>query len=59
MTHSNSQNSVSVRLDAGTHWLCNCGLSQNFPYCNGGHKGTTFQPLALELDSPKVVEITR
>lgn len=59
MTHSNSQNSVSVCLEAGTHWLCSCGLSKNFPYCNGEHKGTSFQPLALELDNPKVVEITQ
>jgi CDGSH iron-sulfur domain-containing protein 3 len=59
MTHSNSQNSVSVRLEAGTYWLCSCGLSKNFPYCDGGHKGTSFQPLALELDHSQVVEITK
>ena len=59
MTHSNSPDSVSLSLEAGTHWLCSCSLSQNFPYCDGGHKGTAFQPLALELDSPKVVEITK
>ncbi|MCT7955788.1 CDGSH iron-sulfur domain-containing protein [Laspinema palackyanum] len=58
MTHSNSQKPVAVRLDAGTHWLCSCGLSKNLPYCDGGHKGTSFQPVALELNSPKNVEIT-
>jgi CDGSH-type Zn-finger protein len=56
---SQSQSSVTVSLDAGTHWICTCGQSQNYPYCDGSHKGTTFQPLALELQAPKVVEISR
>jgi CDGSH-type Zn-finger protein len=52
------QSSTTVALAAGTHWICTCGRSSNFPYCDGGHKGTAFQPLALELEAPKVVEIS-
>ena len=52
------QSSTTVTLDAGTHWICTCGGSNNFPYCDGGHKGTAFQPLALELETPKIVEIS-
>lgn len=52
------QSSTTVTLDAGTYWICTCGGSSNFPYCDGGHKGTAFQPLALELETPKVVEIS-
>lgn len=52
------QSSMTVTLEAGTHWICTCGGSANFPYCDGRHKGTTFQPLALELEAPKVVEIS-
>ncbi|MBE9029430.1 CDGSH iron-sulfur domain-containing protein [filamentous cyanobacterium LEGE 11480] len=58
MTQTNP-GSTTVSLEAGTHWICSCGQSQNFPYCDGGHKGTLFQPLALELDSPKLVEISQ
>lgn len=56
MTQSTS--TTTVQLEAGTHYLCTCGRSSNMPYCNGAHKGTPFQPLALELDAPKVVEIS-
>lgn len=52
------QPSVTVNLEAGTHWLCTCNQSKNFPYCDGAHKGTAFQPLALELQTPKVVEVS-
>lgn len=53
-----SSTSVTVTLDVGPHWLCTCGQSKNAPYCDGGHRGTSFQPLALELDVPKEVVIT-
>lgn len=49
----------TVDLDIGTHWLCTCGDSENFPYCNGTHQGSPFKPLALTLDTPKVITITQ
>lgn len=56
---SQANSSVTVRLEAGTHWICACGLAKNFPYCDDTHKGTEFQPLALELSASKVVEISK
>ncbi|MDX2212010.1 MAG: CDGSH iron-sulfur domain-containing protein [Oculatellaceae cyanobacterium bins.114] len=53
-----AQPTFTVRLDAGTHWLCTCGHSSNAPYCNGSHKGSEFQPLALELPTAATVEIS-
>ncbi len=47
-----------LQLDAGTHWLCSCGESKNTPYCDGSHKGTGLQPLALELEASSKVEIS-
>lgn len=58
MNTQNSQPVITLQLEAGTHWLCTCGYSQNTPYCNGAHKGTEFQPLALELDAPQTIEIS-
>ncbi|MCU0570910.1 MAG: CDGSH iron-sulfur domain-containing protein [Oculatellaceae cyanobacterium Prado106] len=59
MSHSSQSASSSIRLDAGTHWICTCGASKNFPHCDGSHKGTAFQPLALELETAKIVEISK
>lgn len=47
-----------LQLDAGTHWICSCGQSQNLPYCDGTHQGSAFQPLALELTESATVEIS-
>jgi CDGSH-type Zn-finger protein len=55
---AHQQSSATVTLAAGTHWICTCRRSNNLPYCDGGHQGTAFQPLALELVAPKIVEIT-
>lgn len=49
---------VKVRLEAGTHYVCACGKTLNQPFCDGSHQGTTIQPLVLELDSPKNIEIS-
>jgi CDGSH-type Zn-finger protein len=59
MSQQNSVESITVSLDSGTHWICTCGLSENFPYCNGSHKATSLQPQKLDLQTPQVVEIAK
>ena len=35
-----------VELEAGkTYWWCQCGRSQNQPFCDGSHKTTSFKPV--------------
>ena len=49
---------VKVKLEAGIHYVCACGKTSNQPFCDGSHQGTTIQPLVLELDRSKDIEIS-
>jgi len=44
-------------LDPGTYHWCACGRSQNQPFCDGSHQGTTFTPLAFEITEPRQVAL--
>ena len=52
-----SKTPTVVELDAGTHYWCSCGKSANQPFCDGSHKGTTFQPMAFKLEKKKRVAL--
>lgn len=46
-----------IELEAGTYHWCQCGQSQNQPYCDGAHKGTDFSPLKFTLEEAKKVAL--
>jgi CDGSH-type Zn-finger protein len=48
---------VRVELEPGTYWWCACGLSAKQPFCDGSHKGTSFEPVKLELKEAKRVSL--
>ncbi|MEM0969758.1 MAG: CDGSH iron-sulfur domain-containing protein [Verrucomicrobiota bacterium] len=49
--HIAAKSPVKVSLKAGkTYYFCTCGHSSGQPFCDGSHKGTTFQPQALHVE---------
>ena len=38
-----------VELDPGRYFWCSCGLSESQPFCDGSHKGSAFEPVAVEI----------
>eukprot|EP00037_Helgoeca_nana_P008471 m.75477 g.75477 ORF g.75477 m.75477 type:complete len:141 (-) comp18963_c0_seq1:140-562(-) len=42
---------MKVQLEAGkTYYWCQCGRSQNQPFCDGSHKGTGLKPKKFVAD---------
>ncbi len=44
-----------LELEAGTYWWCQCGHSEDQPFCDGSHTGTEFEPVKLELEEEQTV----
>lgn len=44
----------ACELEAGkTYFWCACGQSKNQPFCDGSHKGTSFNPLKFTAEVSK------
>ena len=64
MTDSNNNRPVIaastpavMKLGAGDYWWCSCGRSSKQPFCDGSHKGTSFQPHKIVLEEEKKVAL--
>ena len=45
-----------VEVEAGkSYFWCSCGRSQNQPFCDGSHKGTSFTPVKYTAETSKKV----
>lgn len=52
---SPSSHPSPLALQAGSHALCTCGLSQNGAFCDGSHQGSGKAPHILQLATDQTV----
>lgn len=51
-----SETPFAVAVEQGKdYWWCACGRSQNQPFCDGTHKGSTFSPVKYSATENKQV----
>jgi len=51
-----SETPFAVAVEQGKdYWWCACGRSQNQPFCDGTHKGSTFSPVKYSATESKQV----
>lgn len=46
-----------IHLEAGTYLWCQCGHSQNQPFCDGSHHGTKFKPMVFEVEKARKMRL--
>lgn len=44
-----------LEVESGTYAWCQCGRSDNQPYCDGSHKGTGIKPEVVEIEEDKQI----
>lgn len=53
--HIAQKSNIRLEMKAGTYYWCACGLSNNQPFCDGSHKGSSFSPLKVEIETDRMV----
>ena len=44
---------IVTELEPGSYWWCQCGLSQDQPWCDGSHAGSGFAPIEVTIGEKK------
>ena len=51
------QHPIVLELEPGTYYWCSCGKTQDQPFCDGSHEGTTFLPIEFKIEEKKEVTL--
>ena len=46
-----------LELEAGEYYWCQCGRSNNQPFCDGSHAGTEFMPKRVDISETRRVAL--
>ena len=57
LAHMSDKADQEITLEAGTHWMCACGKSANYPFCDGMHKGSGKGPEKLVLKEVTTIPV--
>ncbi|HBS86588.1 MAG: hypothetical protein A2W91_20425 [Bacteroidetes bacterium GWF2_38_335] len=49
------KHSIKLEMEPGTYFWCACGKSDNQPFCDGSHRGTSFSPVKTEIKEKRMV----
>lgn len=44
-----------MEMEPGTYYWCQCGHSDDQPFCDGSHEGTGMGPEKVEIDEKKTI----
>jgi CDGSH iron-sulfur domain-containing protein 3 len=48
--------SIKLEMKPGNYYWCACGRSNDQPFCDGSHRGTSFLPIAVKIEEQKLVK---
>jgi CDGSH-type Zn-finger protein len=48
-----NEHPIMLDLEPGTYYWCSCGKTQNQPFCDGSHEGTSFLPMEFIIAEKK------
>jgi len=53
-----SKNAPTIKkLEPGTYHWCSCGKSENVPFCDGSHQGTSLAPVEFVIEAKQTVAL--
>jgi len=48
--------SIKLETEIGIYYWCACGRSQDQPFCDGSHHGTSIQSIVVKIEEKKLVK---